>query len=71
MDARLENRRNDTTAKCANCAHWSERDSADKPWGICDRRKMDTPDLATCTGWELHVVHDGRVLRADETIDDK
>lgn len=72
MDARLENRRNDSTAKCANCAFWSKRDSVLAVWGDCTLADdTSTTDLTVCSAWRLHEVHTGKILPPEEIIDDR
>jgi hypothetical protein len=69
-DAKLENRRNDASAKCANCLHWSMRNDPTAVIGVCTRT-LDymSLDLAVCTGWEANEVLTGRILKPDEIID--
>jgi len=62
MDARLENRRNDNSAKCANCREWEGRDTG-KSAAMCEHHKMVTTDLTTCTGWEPHEILQGQIIK--------
>ncbi len=68
MDARLENRRNDSSAKCATCRNWEGRDTGQSS-AMCEHHKTRTLDLAVCTAWELHEILHGRILKPDELID--
>jgi hypothetical protein len=78
---RLEARRSSNEPKCANCKHWSERDSETATVGQCERRNKWAPevspgttyltlDLSVCSAWELHEVLFGRVMKPSEIIDE-
>lgn len=69
MNIRLEADRATTWPKCANCAHWSERDTL-APIGTCDKHGIKTLDLAKCTAHQEHEVHYGRILKNNEVIEE-
>lgn len=48
MDAKLEARRSNSEAKCANCGWWQGGEATS---GKCSRHQRDTLDLDVCTGW--------------------
>lgn len=48
MNPLLENRRNNTEPRCANCGWWNGRATSA---GRCDRHTITTLDLAVCTDW--------------------
>ena len=68
-DARLELKRADMSAKCANCREWEGRDTG-KSSAKCDRHSVVTLDLMVCSAWELHEVLEGRILKPDDLIDE-
>jgi hypothetical protein len=67
-DARLENRRADDSAKCANCREWNGRDTG-KSAATCERHKVTTTDLSVCSAWDLHEILSGRVMTPDDYIE--
>lgn len=69
VNARLEAERATVYGKCANCAHWSERDTL-KAVGTCAVHQIKTLDLAKCTDHAEHEVHTGRILKPDEIIEE-
>lgn len=68
-DAKLENRRNDASAKCANCKEWGSRD-LHFTVGMCALHEIATLDLSVCSAWEAHEIHTGRILNPDEIIEE-
>ena len=48
MDAKLEIRRSNADAKCANCGWWQ---GAGGSYGLCGNADTKTLDLAVCTSW--------------------
>ena len=79
-NARLEARRASNEPKCANCKHWSKRDTESARFGSCQLNGVavgnnmfsgiTTLDLSVCSAWELHEVHTGRILKPDEVIEE-
>lgn len=77
---RLEAKRASNEAKCANCKHWSHRDQDAARFGSCNLNVINlrsdlvqgivTTDLSVCSGWELHEVHIGRIMKPDEVIEE-
>ena len=61
-DARLENRRNDNSAKCATCREWEGRDTG-KSAAMCERHQVMTTDLTVCTAWEIHEIIQGQIIK--------
>ncbi len=68
----LENRRNDNTAKCANCRWWEGHvDTVSTAKSAkCILNQMVTLDLAACSGWDAYEVLTGRILKPDEIIEE-
>lgn len=50
MHPQLEIDRVTGSPKCCNCKHWLG--VAKQAKGQCTKHKMDTLDLARCTGWD-------------------
>lgn len=69
INIRLEADRATSWPKCANCAHWSERDTLASV-GMCEKHGFKTLDLAKCTAHAEHEVHTGRILKPDEVIEE-
>lgn len=63
---RLEALRASAEPKCANCRWWEQRDNDKANKAKCELHELITLDLDRCSAWELHEVHFGRVMKADE-----
>jgi hypothetical protein len=50
--------------KCCNCGWWAGRDG-EGPAALCEQHNVKTLDLAVCTAWREHEVHEGEIVREE------
>jgi hypothetical protein len=63
--ARLAYMRQTSEPRCCNCGWWAGRD-APGPAAMCEQHNVKTLDLAVCTGWREHEVHEAEIVREEE-----
>ncbi len=63
MTWRLENTRDTTAPKCANCSWWA---GCEGPAGQCGQHEIKTLDLAVCTGWRGHNLPEGDLIVTED-----
>jgi hypothetical protein len=66
--ARLAYMRSDQGPKCATCGWWAGRDGIG-PAALCEQHNVKTLDLAVCSAWREHEVHEGEVIAKESPLD--
>jgi hypothetical protein len=63
--ARLGYMRQTIEPHCCNCGWWAGRDAPGAA-ALCEQHNVKTLDLAVCSAWREHEVHEGEIVKDDE-----